>query len=117
MFSLILGYFFLKVMMREAHQRRTKHREVAGASGSSRAPSAQPNNLHEDSFPEDSAPRGATPSTPNELECLKMRSPEVFTNRVMVNYNKVVELRQKACYTKPKEKGTDERFWTFFHQD
>jgi hypothetical protein len=40
----------------------------------------------------------------------------------MVNYNKVestkdVELRQKGCYTKPKERGIDERFWTFFHQD
>jgi hypothetical protein len=44
-----------------------------------------------------------------------MRPPEVFANRAMVNYNKfestkVVELRQKACYTKPKERGTDERF-------
>jgi hypothetical protein len=35
MISLIFGYFFLKVMTREAHERRTKHREVAGASSSS----------------------------------------------------------------------------------
>jgi hypothetical protein len=39
----------------------------------------------------------------------------------VVNYSKfestrVVELRQKACYSKPKGRGTDERFWTFFHQ-
>jgi hypothetical protein len=39
-----------------------------------------------------------------------------------VNYNKVestrvAEMRQKACYSKPKERGTDERFWTFFHPD
>jgi hypothetical protein len=44
-----------------------------------------------------------------------MRSSEIFTNRELVNYNKVestriVELRQIACYTKPKEKGTDEHF-------
>jgi hypothetical protein len=107
MISLILGYFFLKVMTREARERRTKHREVTDASGSSRVPSAQlkqlakrrrPNSLREDSSPEDSPPHGATPSTPEEFECLKMRPREVFTNRAVVNYNKfestkVVELR------------------------
>jgi hypothetical protein len=49
-----------------------------------------------------------------------MRLAQVFTNREVVNYNKiestkVAEMRQKACYSKPKERGTDERFWTFFH--
>jgi hypothetical protein len=39
-----------------------------------------------------------------------------------VNYSKedplnVVHLRNKACYNLVKERGTDERFWTFFHQD
>jgi hypothetical protein len=29
----------------------------------------------------------------------------------------VVHLRSKACYNLVKERGTDERFWTFFHQD
>jgi hypothetical protein len=42
MISLIFGYFLLKVMTREARERHTKHREVSGASGSSRVPSAQP---------------------------------------------------------------------------
>jgi hypothetical protein len=39
-----------------------------------------------------------------------------------VNYSKedplnVVHLRNKACYNFVKERGTDERFWTIFHQD
>jgi hypothetical protein len=29
----------------------------------------------------------------------------------------LVSLRNKPCYNFPKERGTDERFWTFFHQD
>jgi hypothetical protein len=96
--------------MCEAHERCTKHREAASASDSSQAPSAQPkqlakrrrpSSLHEDSSPEDSPPRGATPSTPPEFECLKMRPPEVFTNQEVVNYNKVdprkiVTLHQKV---------------------
>jgi hypothetical protein len=118
-------------MTREGHERRSKHREVAGAFSSSRAPAAQLKNfakrarhssLHEDSSPEDSPPRGATPTTPDELECLKMRFMEVHTNREVVNYNKVdprdiVTLREIPCYNKSKERGTDERFWTSFHQD
>jgi hypothetical protein len=76
-------------MTRESHERRSKHREVVSASSSSQAPSAQPkqlakwrrpSSLREDSSLEDSPPRGATPSTPEEFECLKMRTPEVFTN-------------------------------------
>jgi hypothetical protein len=39
-----------------------------------------------------------------------------------VNYSKedplnVVHIRNKPCYNLVKEQGTDERFWTFFHQD
>jgi hypothetical protein len=51
-----------------------------------------------------------------------MQLAQVFTDREVVNYNKiesrrVAEIRQKACYSKPKERGIDERLWTFFHQD
>jgi hypothetical protein len=69
--SLIVGYFFLEVMTREGHERRSKHREATGASSSSRAPVAQPKkltkrarplSLHEDSSLKDSPPHGATPS-------------------------------------------------------
>jgi hypothetical protein len=40
----------------------------------------------------------------------------------IVNSNKedprnIVTLREKACYNSAKERGTDERFWTFFQQD
>jgi hypothetical protein len=39
-----------------------------------------------------------------------------------VNYSmedplNVVHLRNKACHNLVKERGTDERFWAFFHQD
>jgi hypothetical protein len=121
----------MKVMTREGHERPSKHREATDASGSSWAPTAQtkklakrprPSSLHEDSTPEDSPTHAATPTTPDEYVALKMRSPDVHTNREVVNYNKfessmIVELRQIPCYTKTKEKGTDECFWTFFHQD
>jgi hypothetical protein len=51
-----------------------------------------------------------------------MYSPEIHTMREIVNYSKedplnVVHLRNKACYNLVKQQGTDERFWTFFHQD
>jgi hypothetical protein len=51
-----------------------------------------------------------------------MHSPKIHTTREIVNYSKedplnVVHLRSKACYNLVKERGTDERFWTFFHQD
>jgi hypothetical protein len=44
------------------------------------------------------------------------------TNWEVVNYNKedprnIVTLRDKPCYSSAKERGTDKRFWTFFHQD
>jgi hypothetical protein len=53
---------FLKVMMREAHEQRTKHREAVGASSSSQTPLAypkqltkrrRPSTLCEESSPED----------------------------------------------------------------
>jgi hypothetical protein len=51
-----------------------------------------------------------------------MYSPEIHTTREIVNYSKkdplnVVHLHNKPCYNLVKERGTDERFWTFFHQD
>jgi hypothetical protein len=51
-----------------------------------------------------------------------MHSPEIHTSREIVNYSKkdplnVVHLYSKACYNLVKEWGTDERFWTFLHQD
>jgi hypothetical protein len=56
------------------------------------------------------------------MECLKMYPPEIHTNQEIMNYNKedpmnVMHLRNKLCYNSSKERGTDERFWTFFHQD
>jgi hypothetical protein len=53
---------------------------------------------------------------------LKVHSLVIHTNRDVVNYSKedptnLVTLRNKPCYSLPKERGTDERFWTFFHQD
>jgi hypothetical protein len=115
-------------MMCEGHERLSKHHEAAGASSSSQAPIAQPKklakracplSLREESSPEDSPPRGATPNSPEEFECMTMRAPVAYTNRKVVNYNKVdprniVTLHQKACYNSPKERGNDECFWTFF---
>jgi hypothetical protein len=51
-----------------------------------------------------------------------MHSPEIHTNREIMNYSKedhinVMHLRNKPRYNSSKERGTDERFWTFFHQD
>jgi hypothetical protein len=51
-----------------------------------------------------------------------MYSLEIHTMWEIMNYSKedplnVVHLRNKACYNLVKERGTDERFWTFFHQD
>jgi hypothetical protein len=51
-----------------------------------------------------------------------MYSLKIYTNREIVNYNKedpmnVMCLRNKPCYNSSKERGTDERFWTFFHHD
>jgi hypothetical protein len=53
---------------------------------------------------------------------LKIRPLVAHTNQEVVNYNKVdprniVMLRDKACYNLAKERGTNEWFWIFFHQD
>jgi hypothetical protein len=55
-------------------------------------------------------------------QCLKMYPPVIHTNREIVNYSKedpmnVMHLCNKPCYNSSKERGIDERFWTFFHQD
>jgi hypothetical protein len=34
-----------------------------------------------------------------------------------VDPRNLVTLRDMPCYSSAKERGTDERFWTFFHQD
>jgi hypothetical protein len=109
----------------------SKHRQEAGGSSSSRAPTAHPkkiakkaspSSLQEESSPEDSPPHGGTPESPDKLECLKIRSSVVHTNREVVNYSKedpmnLVTIRNKLCYSLSKKRGTDERFWTLFHQD
>jgi hypothetical protein len=46
----------------------------------------------------------------------------IHTNWEIINYSKedpmnVMYPRNKPCYISSKERGTDERFWTFFHQD
>jgi hypothetical protein len=53
---------------------------------------------------------------------LKIRPPVVYTDREEVTYNKedsrnIVTLRNRSCYNLGKERGIDERFWTFFYQD
>jgi hypothetical protein len=113
-----------------AHEQCSKHHETVSATGSSRGPSTQlktlakhrrPNTLCEESSPEDSPPRGGTPDSLEEYECLKIRPPVAHTNREVVNYNKmdprnIITLCDKACYSSAKERVTNERFWTF-HQD
>jgi hypothetical protein len=69
-----------------------------------------------------SPPSRSLGCTLDETECLNMYSPEIHTTREIVNYIKedplnVVYLHNNACYNLVKERGTDERFWTFFHQD
>jgi hypothetical protein len=117
-------------MTREGQERCTKHHQDVGGA-SSHAPIARNKQLtkrrrsssyQEESSPEDSPPRGRTPESPNALECLKIRTPTVLTNRKVVNYSKedpmnLITLRIRTCYSSPKERATDERFWTFFHQD
>jgi hypothetical protein len=116
---------FLKAIAR-GDERHSKHHQDVSASSS--GPSAKPkkltkrprpSNYYEESSPVVSSPRGGTP---DEMECLKMNSPEIHTTREIVNYSKedplnVVHFRNKACYNLVKERDTDERFWTFFHQD
>jgi hypothetical protein len=118
-------FIFLKPMA-HGDEHRLKHHQNVGASSS--GPSAKPKKLvkrprpssyQEESSPEVSPARGGTP---DETKCLQMHSPEIHTNREIVNYSKedpmnVMHLRNKPCYNSSKERGTDERFWTFFHQD
>jgi hypothetical protein len=118
-------FIFLKAMDR-GDEHRSKHRQDVGVSSS--GPSAKskklvkrprPSNYQEESSLEVSLARGGTP---DETECLQMHSPEIHTNREIVNYSKkdpmnVMHLHNKPCYNSSKEWGTDERFWTFFHQD
>jgi hypothetical protein len=117
------SYSFLKAMAREGQERRTKHYQDVG-DASSRAPTARnkqltkrrrPSSYQEESSPKDSPPRGRTPESPDELECLKIKTPTVLTNREVVNYSKehpmnMITLRSRTCYSSPKERGTDERF-------
>jgi hypothetical protein len=111
-------------MAGEGHEHHSKHRQESGGSRSSRAPTthskklakrARPNTFREESSPEDSPPHGGSPESPDELECLKIHSPVVHTNREVVNYSKedpmiLVSIHNKPCYSLPKERGTDERF-------
>jgi hypothetical protein len=117
-------------MAHEGHECRTKCCQVVGGS-SIHAPTARnkqlakrrrPSSLREESSPEASPPCGGTPESPDEVECLKMRAPVIHTNREIMNYNKedpmtLMNLQNPPCYNSAKERGTDERFWTFFHQD
>jgi hypothetical protein len=112
--------------MAHGDERCTKHCQDVDASSS--GPSAKPKKLakrprpssyQEESSPEVSPPRGGTL---DETECLRMYFLEIHTMSEIVNYSKedpmnVVHLRSKACYNLVKERGTDERLWTFFHQD
>jgi hypothetical protein len=116
---------FLKEMA-HGDERRSKHHQDVGASSSGLsakpkklAKRPQPSSYQEESSPEVSPPRGGTP---DETMCLKMYSLKIHTMREIVNYSKedplnVVHLCNKACYNLVKERGIDERFWTFFHQD
>jgi hypothetical protein len=117
-------------MAREGQERRTKHRQDVGGA-SSRAPATRnkqltkrrrPSSYQVESSSEDSPPRGGTLGSPDELACLKIRTPTILTDREVVNYSKedpmnLITLQNRTCYNSPKERDTDERFWTFFHQD
>jgi hypothetical protein len=112
--------------MAHGDERRSKHHQDVGASSS--APSTKPKKLakrprpssyQEKSSSEISPPRGGTL---DETECLKMLSQEIHTKWEIVNYSKedpmnVVHLCNKTCHNLVKERGTDERFLTFFHKD
>jgi hypothetical protein len=112
--------------MAHTDERHSKHHQDVGAS--SGGPSAKPKKLakrprprsyQEESSLEASPPHG---STLDETECLKMYPPMIHTNQEIVNYSKqdpmnVMHLRNKPYYSSSKERSTDERFWTFFHQD
>jgi hypothetical protein len=112
--------------MARGDERRSKHHQDISAFsiGPSAKPKKlakrpQPSSYQEEASPEVPPPRGGTP---DEMECLKMYSLKIHTNREIMNYSKenpmnVMHLRNKPCYSSSKERGTDERFWIFFHQD
>jgi hypothetical protein len=116
---------FLKAMAHD-DERRSKHRQDVGASSSGLSTKLKklvkrprPNSYQKESSPEVSPPRGGTPY---ETECLRIHSLEIHTNLEIMNYSKedlmnVMHLCNKLCYSSSKERGTNERFWTFFHQD
>jgi hypothetical protein len=118
-------YSFLKAMAR-SDEHHSKHHQDVGASSSGPfakpkklAKRPRPNRYQEESSPEAFPPRGGTP---DEMECLKLYSSEVHTNREIMNYSKedpmnLITIRNKPCYNLPKERGTDERFWTLLYQD
>jgi hypothetical protein len=112
--------------MARGDEHHSKHHQDVDASSSD--PSAKPKKLAKRTWPssyQDESSLEVPPScggTPNEMECLKMYSLKIHTNWEIMNYNKedpmnVMHLRNKPCYRSSKERGTDERFWTFFHQD
>jgi hypothetical protein len=112
--------------MAHGDERHSKHHQDVGASSS--GPSTKPKKLakrprsisyQEESSSKASPPRGGTP---NKIECLKMYPPEIHTNWEIMNYSKedpmnVMHLCNKPCYSSSNERGTDDRFCTFFHQD
>jgi hypothetical protein len=115
----------LKALTR-GDERRSKHRQDVGDSSSD--PSAKPKKLAKrprpSSYQEESSPDVSPPSggTPDKMKCLKMYSPEIHTTREIINYSKedpmnVMHLCNKPCYTLVEERGINERFWTFFHQN
>jgi hypothetical protein len=114
-------------MDHDGDEHRSKHHQdvsasLCGASTRTKLLAKRKRPMPHDSSSEDSLPRGGTPESPDETECLKLRSPVPQVNREGVNYNKedpmnLVTLHNHPCYSSPKERGTNERFWTFFHQD
>jgi hypothetical protein len=105
--------------MDHGDERRSKHRQDIGASSS--GPSTKPKKLakwpRQNSYQEESSPKASPPrgGTPDEIGCLKMYSPEVHINREIMNYSKedpmnLTTIRNKPCYSLPKERGSDERF-------
>jgi hypothetical protein len=112
--------------MARGDEHRLKHHQDVSASSS--GPSAKSKKLAKrprpKSYQEESSREASPPcdSTPDETECLKMYPPMIHTNREIVNYNNedpmnVMHLRNRPCYSSSKERGTNERFWTFFYQD
>jgi hypothetical protein len=108
-------------MEHQGHKRRSKHREVAGASGSSQAPTSHSKKLAKRQRPnlwEESSPdsfRILIPPTSDDNEFLEMRASVVHGNHEVVNYNKtdsndIVKQHGIPCYNSSMEKGTDERF-------